>query len=93
MAWEADILKVKGENESEIDITQSFLTLCDPMDTRILRPWNFLGKSTGVCCHFLLQEIFPTQGLNPGLLHCRQTVYHLCHQGSISQKFHILIEL
>ena len=32
MAWEADILKVKGENESEIDITQSFLTLWDPTD-------------------------------------------------------------
>ena len=28
-------------------------------------------------CHFLLQEIFPTQGLNPGLPHCRQTLYHL----------------
>ena len=33
-------------------------------------------------CHFLLQGIFPTQGLNPGLLHCGQTLYHLSHQGS-----------
>ena len=33
------------------------------------------------CCHFLLQEIFPTQGSNPGLLHCWQTLYHLSHQG------------
>ena len=33
-------------------------------------------------CHFLLQEIFPIQGLNLGLLHCRQTLYHLSHQGS-----------
>ena len=33
-------------------------------------------------CHFLLQGVFPTQGLNPGLLHCRQTLYHLSHQGS-----------
>ena len=32
-----------------------------------LSPWNFPGKSTGVGCHFLLQGIFPTQGLNPGL--------------------------
>ena len=30
----------------------------------------------------LLQGIFPTQGLNPGLLHCRQIVYHLSHEGS-----------
>ena len=47
--------------------------------TRLLRPWNFPGKSTGLGCHFLLQGIFPTQGLNPGLLHCRQTLYHLSH--------------
>ena len=33
-------------------------------------------------CHFLLQEIFPTQGLNPGLLHCGQMLYHLSHHGS-----------
>ena len=50
--------------------------------TRLLRPWDFLGKSTGVGCHFLLQGIFPTQGSNPGLPHCRQTLYHLSHQGS-----------
>ena len=42
----------------------------------------FLGKSTGVGCHFLLQGIFPTQGWNPGLPHCRQTLCHLSHQGS-----------
>ena len=33
-------------------------------------------------CHFLLQRIFPTQGSNPGLPHCRQTLYRLSHQGS-----------
>ena len=33
-------------------------------------------------CHFLFQGIFPTQGWNLGLLHCRQTLYHLSHQGS-----------
>ena len=33
-------------------------------------------------CHSLLQGIFPTQGLNLGLLHCRQILYHLSHQGS-----------
>ena len=32
--------------------------------------------------HFLLQEIFPTQGLNPSLPRCRQTLYRLSHQGS-----------
>ena len=48
--------------------------------TRLLPPWDFSGKNTGVGCHFLLQEIFPTQGLNPGLPHCRQTLYHLSHR-------------
>ena len=35
-------------------------------------------------CHFLLQGIFLTQGSNPGLPHCRQTLYHLSHQGSLN---------
>ena len=48
--------------------------------TRLLCPWDFPGKSTGVGCHFLLQGIFLTQGSNPGLLHCRQTPYPLSHQ-------------
>ena len=47
-----------------------------------LSPWNFPGKNTGVGCHFLLQGIFPTQGLNLGLLHCTQIVYRLSHQVS-----------
>ena len=41
---------------------------------RLLHPWDFPGKSTGVGCHFLLQCIFPTQGSNQGLLHWRQTL-------------------
>ena len=40
--------------------------------TRLLCPWDFPRKDTGVGCHFLLQGIFPTQGSNPGHLHCRQ---------------------
>ena len=47
----------------------------------LLQPWDFPGKSTGVGCHLLLQGIFLTQGLNPGLPHCRQTLYRLSHQG------------
>ena len=52
-----------------------------PGVTRLLCPGNSAGKNTGVGCHFPLQEIFPTQGLNPGLPHCRQTFYCLSHQG------------
>ena len=51
--------------------------------TRLHCPWNFPGNSTGVDCHFLLQGIFLTQGLNPGLPHCRQTL-NLLSQTSLS---------
>ena len=45
---------------------------------RLLCPWDFPCKNTGMGCHFLFQGIFPTQGLNPHilcLLHCRQIFY------------------
>ena len=41
------------------------------------------GKNTGVGCHFLLQGIFPPQGSNLGLLHCRQMLYLLSHRREI----------
>ena len=47
---------------------------------RFLCPWDIPGNNIGVGCHFLLQGISPTQGLNLGLLHCRQTLYRLRHQ-------------
>ena len=50
--------------------------------SRLLCPRDSPGKNTGVGCHFLLQGIFPTQGLKPGLMNCRQILYHLSHQGS-----------
>ena len=52
------------------------------LPARLPCPWNSPGKNTGVGCHSLLQGIFPTQGLNLGLLHCRQILYCLNHQGS-----------
>ena len=48
----------------------------------LLCPWNSPGKNTGVGSHSILQGIFPTQRSNPGLLHCRQILYCLNHQGS-----------
>ena len=51
---------------------QSCPTLRDPMDC----------SPPGSSVHSLLQGIFPTQGSNPGLLHCRQILYHLSHQRS-----------
>ena len=66
-------------------IIQSCLTVWDPMDCSL--PGSSVhgdspGKNIGVGCHIFLQGIFPTQGLNWGLPHCRGLLYHLSHQGS-----------
>ena len=63
-------------------VTQACLTFCDPMGFRLLCPQDSPGKNTRVGCHALLQRIFPTEESDPGLLHCRQILYHLNHQGS-----------
>ena len=72
------------KSESESEVAQLCLTLCDPMDcslsgsahgifqARVLE-WTAISFSRGV---------FPTQGLNPGLPHCGQMHYRLSHQGS-----------
>ena len=52
-------------------------------DSLIPCPWNSPGKNTGVCCHSLLQGIFPTQKSNLGLPHCRQILYPLSHQALV----------
>ena len=54
-------------------VTESSLTLAAPWTVACRAPpWDSPGQNTGVGCHFLLQGIFPTQGLNPGLPPCRQ---------------------
>ena len=69
----------------ELCLVQSCLNLCDPMyysppGSSIHR--DSPGKYTGVGCHTALQGIFPIQGSNPDLPHCKQILYHLSHQGS-----------
>ena len=66
-------------------ISQSCLTLCNPMDCSLPSTsvhGDSPGKNTSVGCHALLQGTFLTQGSNPGLLHHRQILYHLSYQGS-----------
>ena len=53
--------------------------------SRLLCPWSSPNKNTGVDSYAFFQGIFPTQGLNPGFLHCRQILYYLSHQGSPGQ--------
>ena len=58
---------------------RSSLTLCDPMDTAHQAPLSMeFFKNTGVGCHFLLQRIFPTRGLNLCLLHWQEDSLPLC---------------
>ena len=69
---------------TKVLVSQLCPTLCNPMDCSLpgssvhgILQARILGY------HSLLQGIFPTKGLNPGLLHCRQILYHLSHQGSL----------
>ena len=63
-------------------VTSSSLRLYRPQPPRLLCPWESPGKNTGVGCHAFLRGIFPTQGSNPGLPHCRWILYCLSHQRS-----------
>ena len=63
----------------KVKVTQSCLTLCDPMD---YSPWDSPGQNTGVGSLSLLQRIFPTQKSNRGLLNCRRILYQRSYQGS-----------
>ena len=55
--------------------------------TRLLFPWDFPGKNTGVGCHFFLQGIFPTQGRNLHLLHWQAGFLPLSHHRSPINKY------
>ena len=75
-------------------VAQSCLILCKPwtVASRASLSLDFTGKNTGVGSHSLLQGMFPTQGLNGGLLHCREILYRLSHQIYISIKLLLLLK-
>ena len=68
----------------KVKVTRLFLTL--------YRPWNSPGQNTGVGSHSILQGIFPTQGVNPGLSQCRRILYQLSHQGSPTVERRLIIK-
>ena len=91
--WRSDLLMVQLSHPymttgKIICMTVSHSVMLDSLQphglqpNRLLRPWDFPGKDTGVVCHLLFQGIFLTQGSNLGLLHCRQILYRLSSQGS-----------
>ena len=65
--------------KTEVKVTQSCLTL---RTHGVCSPWNSPGQNTGVGSLSLLQGIFPTQGLNPGLPQYKWILYQLSHQGN-----------
>ena len=68
---------------TDISESERFLVMSDSLQPHgLYSPWNSPGQNTGVGSLFLLQGIFPIQGSNPGLLHCRQMLYQLSYQGS-----------
>ena len=84
----------KGESESwkfSCSVKSDSLQPHRQKPTRLLCPWDFPGKNTGVDCHFLLQMIFTTQGLNPGLPRYRQMLYCLSHQRSFKGEIQRII--
>ena len=76
-----------SEFESESESHSVVSDLLKPCG--LYSPWNSPGQNIGVGSWSLLQGIFPTQGLNPGLPHCRQRIlYQLSHQGSPVEILH-----
>ena len=81
--WQLEQLKSWGECES-LSVVSNSLWPRGLLPARLLCPWNSPGKRITVGSCPLLPGIFPIQGLNPGLQHCRQILYHPSHQGSPS---------
>ena len=78
-----NIVYIQATAKTVLMLSRS-VTLCDSMDpAKLLCPWDSPDKNTGVGCYSLFQGIFPTQGLNPGFLNCRQILHPLSHQGNL----------
>ena len=85
MEAKSAVVVVQSLSRVRLFMTPQTLAIDTRHQLTILCPWDFPGKNTGVGCHFLLHGIFPTQGSNLGLLHCRKILYQLSHQGSPMQ--------
>ena len=68
--WSGSCYKIDSTSESE-----SHSVMFDSLQSHGLHSWNSWSQNTGVGSCSLLQGIFPTQGLNPSLWHCRKILY------------------
>ena len=83
--WRRDRLPIPVSLEMKLICTQKPIYKCCESCSVVsdsMTPWNSPGQNIGVGSLSLLQRIFPMQGLNPGILHCRWILYCLSHQGS-----------
>ena len=79
----------KGERRGERDILTAVMS--DSLRPHgLYSPWNSLGQNTEMGSLSLLQQIFPTQGSNWGLLHCGRILYQLSYQGSPTHKHYCI---
>ena len=75
--------EIKHRRIFKTKVSQSCSVMSDSLQPHGLSsPWNSPGQNTGVWSLSLLQGIFPTQGLNPGLPHCQRVLYQLSHKES-----------
>ena len=80
--WTGNPQKKKRQERKKVKLLSPVQLFVTPWTVAHQAPQTMgFSRQARVGCHFLLQEIFWTQGLNPGLPHCRQTLYHLRHQG------------
>ena len=74
IGWNVLYMTVECESENHSVVSSSL------WPHGLYSPWNSPGKNTGVGRYSIMQGIFPTQGLNAGLPHCRWVLYQLSHQ-------------
>ena len=86
-ALQADFLPTEKKKKPE-EFSESCSVVSDSSQPHGLQsPWNYTGQYPGVGSLSLLQGIFPTQGSNSGLPHCRWILYQLSHKGSPKQLY------
>ena len=82
-AWRAAVHGVT-KSQTQLSESESQSVVSDSLQSHgLYSPWNSSGQNTGLSSLSLLQGIFPNQGLNPGLLHCKQILYQLSRKWSL----------
>ena len=89
LKWTKDMNRYFSKGDMHVcSVMSNFLRPHGLQPASLLCPWDFPGKNTGVGCCFLLQGIYPTEGLNPSLLrllHWETDSLPLCHLGSATK--------